>query len=173
VKKKRIAWDANRVPKEQGHRGDAYDLITRDNIKLGSDVWKFSLPVSAEACPGATPWCRQFCYAKEGWYIRKLIQNIRDQNWTAAQAGDFVQRLQRDIHHANPNLFRIHDSGDFFSVSYIEAWERVIEAFPAVHFWAFTHSWRVPELLPALEQLRQRPIKFYFATENFHIARAS
>lgn len=41
----------------------------------------------------------------------------------------------------NPNFFRIHDSGDFFSPEYTRAWFEVCHRIPDVMFWAPTRMW--------------------------------
>lgn len=38
-------------------------------------------------------------------------------------------------------FFRIHDSGDFFSPAYLEAWKQVARALPDITFWAPTRIW--------------------------------
>ena len=162
--KKRIAFDPERAPKDQSRRNSEYRLITRGNVKLGSSVWKFSLPVIS-SCPGATEWCKRFCYAQDGWYRRALLKRIRRENAeVAAEPAQFVADMRHDLAKARPKFFRIHDSGDFFSVEYIFAWMQVVHDHPDIKFWTYTRSWRVPELLPALEQLRRLPNLQLFAS---------
>jgi hypothetical protein len=61
-------------------------------------------------------------------------------------------------------LLRIHVSGDFDRVEYIEQWIARLTERPDVTAWAYTRSWRVPELLPALERLRALPNMQLFAS---------
>jgi hypothetical protein len=42
--------------------------------------------------------------------------------------------------------FRIHVSGDFFSVEYVKKWIEIVTARPDVTFYAYTRSWREWEL---------------------------
>ena len=42
----------------------------------------------------------------------------------------------------DPRFFRIHDSGDFYSEEYWQAWVLVAQALPKVHFWAPTRQHR-------------------------------
>ncbi|MBK6407894.1 MAG: hypothetical protein IPF66_24500 [Holophagales bacterium] len=39
--------------------------------------------------------------------------------------------------------FRLHDSGDFFSPPYVDAWYDIAFALPEVSFWAPTRSWAI------------------------------
>jgi len=61
-------------------------------------------------------------------------------------------------------LLRIHVSGDFDTVAYIHEWARRLIERPDVTAWAYTRSWRVPELLLALEILRTLPNVQLFAS---------
>jgi hypothetical protein len=61
-------------------------------------------------------------------------------------------------------LLRIHVSGDFTSECYILGWRDLIARNPDVKVWAYTRSWRVPALLPALEALRALPNVQIFAS---------
>lgn len=69
--------------------------------------------------------------------------------WTAqsmkTQAGrdawvDLMTRTIRAMT-ATVKLYRIHDSGDFFSPVYVGMWRKVVRALPDVQFWASTRSY--------------------------------
>jgi hypothetical protein len=49
---------------------------------------------------------------------------------------------------------RLHVSGDFWSVHYIESWIKICSSFPQTQFWTYTRSWIIPELLEPLNQLQ-------------------
>jgi hypothetical protein len=50
--------------------------------------------------------------------------------------------------------FRLHVSGDFYSATYTRKWLDIIKVFPGVQFYAYTRSFRVETIRPALEELR-------------------
>lgn len=54
---------------------------------------------------------------------------------------------------AHPDFFRIHDSGDFFSREYLEAWLDICRALPDVHFWAPSRIWTTASLARDLERI--------------------
>jgi hypothetical protein len=56
--------------------------------------------------------------------------------------------VERDVH-----LLRLHSVGDFYSAAYIRKWVQILQAVPKVRAWAYTRSWRLPELLTELKQL--------------------
>ena len=60
-------------------------------------------------CPGASQECEAFCYAKKGNYTRYGIQK---------RYGESTLQLPAKL----PKFVRIHASGDFDSVEYIEFW---------------------------------------------------
>jgi hypothetical protein len=56
--------------------------------------------------------------------------------------------------------FRVHDSGDMFSVAYAECWHAVCVALPGIRFWIPTRSWQqlksaLPVFDPLLNTLRK------------------
>lgn len=95
-------------------------------------------------CPGANA-CRGVCYAKQGRYIMASVRDARLHNFTSFQTrgklgfiGDAIADLTRFV--KRYNVVRIHDSGDFFSQDYLDAWKAIALAFPAVIFYAYTKS---------------------------------
>jgi hypothetical protein len=52
------------------------------------------------------------------------------------------------------SYFRVHDSGDMFSVAYAECWQAVCQAMPQVRFWIPTRSWQQPKSpLPVMDPM--------------------
>ncbi|MCC6694883.1 MAG: hypothetical protein IT365_04540 [Candidatus Hydrogenedentes bacterium] len=130
----------------------AEPTIGRGNVKVGP-IPTFSLP-SRFSCPGASPWCIKHCYAarfERVWpncrvaYSRNLVLS-----WNAPR---FVRAMLRCIPRDLPYL-RIHVSGDFHSAQYADAWTAIARKRPNTQFFAYTRSWNVASILPALEQLR-------------------
>ena len=129
------------------------------NVKIGPKVYTYSLPAGGHvsgSCPGSTNVCEEFCYAKR---IGGIVGHIYAENLKRGAAG--LPSLPDDA-----TLVRVHVSGDFYSVPYIRAWVRNFEARPDVQGWAYTRSWRVPELLPTLETLRALPNFELFASTD-------
>jgi hypothetical protein len=52
-------------------------------------------------------------------------------------------RLIAWITENKPRFFRVHSSGDFFSVAYAEMWVRIAEACPNTRFLAFTKQFSI------------------------------
>ena len=122
------------------------------NIKVGK-VFTFSLP-SHITCPGASPWCLEHCYAYRFERLRPACRRAYQRNLVLAQQPEEFVRVMTGVLPRILPCVRIHVSGDFHSRSYVMAWKRICAAFPQTRFWAYTRSYVVPELSPALEQLR-------------------
>ena len=122
------------------------------NRKVGK-IPTFSLP-SRLTCPGASAWCIEHCYARRFERLRAFCRMGYSRNlilsWdTERFVSTMLDQIPPDL-----SCFRIHVSGDYYDAPYCQAWQRICLARPCVRFYAYTRSWVVPELGPALEQLR-------------------
>lgn len=140
------------------------NILTKTSAMPGSS---FSLP-ARRSCPGAVfspgSVCA-VCYAdRRGRYRWPTVTAAQAQRlaWTmdALADGSFASTLIEHISRRPDPYFRIHDSGDFYSVAYVEAWITITCALPSVRFWAPTHSWALqgrqrPDGDPLLEALRR------------------
>jgi hypothetical protein len=130
------------------------------NAKIGFPVFTYSRVAGNRAfggngtCPGATDECERVCYAKRiSGPVRHLYQhNLSDEVPPIPEAC---------------KLLRIHVSGDFDTWTYILNWYHRLKERPDVLAWAYTRSWRVPELLPHLENLRKLPNMQLFASMDW------
>lgn len=134
------------------------------NPKLGRGIYTLSrLPGrrtkhlwSDGTCPGATELCLKVCYSMRFGTNRYLM------NWMF----DNTQNLWEDIPPlpSDAKVVRLHVSGDFDTRKYINMWIRLCKKSPDVLFFTYTRSWRVPDLLPLLEQLQALPNMQLFAS---------
>ena len=122
--------------------------ISKGNSK--TECFSFDLP-AIETCPGSSAECRRDCYAANLMRIyanvdakyRRNLEFTSDRNFVAYM----VEKIPADCQ------FRIHVSGDFFSAKYVNAWIRIASSRPDVTFYAYTRSWRVPGIWPAIQKL--------------------
>ena len=127
--------------------------IGMGNTKVGN-IPTFSLP-SRLTCPGASAWCIEHCYARRFERLRTFCRLGYSRNlvltWdTERFIGAMLKAIPEDL-----PCFRIHVCGDLYSAEYARTWESICLQRPSVRFWAYTRAWVVPELRPALEELRQ------------------
>lgn len=92
-------------------------------------------------CPMAGK-CASVCYAMQGMYKWKTTQAPREFNLKAIRANikQFTQDAIRDLARIKQTSIRIHDSGDFFSQEYLDAWKAIANHFQDKEFYAYTKS---------------------------------
>jgi ferredoxin len=176
------------------------NLVT-PNGKQASIANTFGLPAGrAFSCPGATSVCESVCYAGKLEKVYTGVRNVLLHNWNllkdadeqraydllSEMVADFVATCER---RGAVKLFRIHWDGDFFSVPYTRAWERVIRENNTVLFWVYTRTdWAarmlqgIPNLslyfstdsenAPVGETLRGEGIRLAFLADNFQAGQA-
>jgi Gene product 88 len=127
-------------------------ILSEGNGKIG-EVLNFSLP-SIITCPGASEWCKKYCYSNRYEKRRPKCRQAYQHNFRLAQDTAKLTETMIGVLPRIAPCFRIHVSGDLFSAAYIDAWHAICSAFPQVRFWTYTRSWVSPELLPNLEKLR-------------------
>lgn len=121
---------------------------TRGNSKLEKlGTVGFGLPAFESAdgfkvCPKAGA-CAAICYARQGNYNFSNVKAAREFNLAIVRASvaDFKAKAMSDLRNMRKvSTVRIHDSGDFFSQEYLDAWYDVARAFPNLVFYAYTKS---------------------------------
>lgn len=99
-------------------------------------------------CPAALA-CRAVCYAKQGTYRFKNVVDARRHNLDLSLNDNFADSIIADLStmvvkgpkcRKPYNVVRLHDSGDFYSQRYLDAWCTVARAYPDVVFYAYTKS---------------------------------
>jgi hypothetical protein len=173
-------------------RGVELSHYGRGNLKIGPSVFTYSRlpgrpglqplgfdvlgdrvrrPVTSKhdwhgTCPGATEECERICYARRPVAEIGPVASM----WLKNSMTDEVPPIPEEC-----RLLRIHVSGDFDTVAYVENWIARLQEHVTAHgpdslrVWAYTRSWRVPELLPALEQLRALPyVQLWASMDKSH-----
>lgn len=92
-------------------------------------------------CPMAGA-CAAICYARQGSYTWEPVRRAREANLAAIREGvhQFAADAIADLSHIKASIVRIHDSGDFFSQDYLDAWIFIARKFPEKTFYAYTKS---------------------------------
>lgn len=128
-------------------------LLVDGNAKLGKGVWTFStLPTNETfsvsinnkdySIKGTCPCHCKGCYATSGFYnMPSVLKSNAIKTVLAREYMDFVERaIMAQIEADNIKFLRIHASGDFFSIEYIEMWRRIAKACTACIFWTYTKN---------------------------------
>lgn len=107
----------------------------------------FNLPAFRSAdgfhvCPMAGG-CATLCYARQGYYVMPAVAKVREDNLNFIRKnGDevFAITASSDLAKISNPIVRIHDSGDFFSQGYLNAWFQIAAEHPEKKFYAYTKS---------------------------------
>jgi Gene product 88 len=141
------------------------NLLTLGNGKLGEGIHAWSLP-AVETCPGRSALCEGVCYARAGRFRTRHVQDRLQENLDAALAGDFEQRMVREIQRRGVYTLRVHVSGDFFSPEYAAKWLAIARSRRRTRFYAYTRSWRVGDIRPVLAELAAlRNVRLWFSCD--------
>jgi hypothetical protein len=133
----------------------------------GVEIYNFSLPAYqglffnensgtfqvVKTCPNASE-CVAFCYATKGGYIQwegSALFSAKVMTFLMNNFKGFFQLLKNNLAKAlkiskknGDQLFiRIHDAGDFYGESYINAWLEVMNSFPEINFYAYTKQFQL------------------------------
>lgn len=131
------------------------------NAKLAPNIATFSLP-AGYACPGAKDCLALFnvkknklidginakfrCYAASQEAVYPSVREARWHNFNLLKkcknTDEMVTLIYKSIMSLKkmPKYFRIHVSGDFFSLEYFKAWEKIAYLLPKIRFYAYTKS---------------------------------
>jgi len=129
-------------------------LLMQGNGKLGQAIHLWSLP-AVKSCPGRSTICERWCYAKTGHFLLPSVKERLKWNLAQTRRGDFVPRMVNEINRKGVLVIRIHVSGDFGTAEYAAKWVEIMKQCPQVRYYAYTRSYRVPEIAAVLEQMAQ------------------
>ena len=116
-----------------------HKCLTSSNEKLQRDnIWVFSL-VAVLCCPFRGI-CEKLCYARGGNFGFPSVHNHHMENYKLSQRDDFVEIMCAEIDTVKPDVVRLHDAGDFYSVAYLYKWISIAVMNPDVIFYAYTKS---------------------------------
>lgn len=127
----------------------------------------FSLP-AVLTCPGATVECMRNCYARRDERFTS-VRSSRIINYLISKRDNFETILENAIrnqiytrkgtlrkrYQGKEIVFRIHESGDFYSDRYMLAWFHVAARFPEITFFTYTKSFKMYERC-----MSERPANF-------------
>lgn len=128
------------------------DLIYISKGNSKTQCFSFDLP-AITTCPGKTVECSHDCYAAKLMRLYPKVAAKYRRNLEIVYHPDFVDYMVGTI--PIDCQFRIHISGDFFHKDYVRKWIEIASRRSDVTFYAYTRSWRVYDILPAIIELQQ------------------
>jgi hypothetical protein len=124
----------------------AVTQLLAQNSKLkkttGKRSFNFGIPAyrsqsGFKTCPKAGA-CAVGCYARSGAYRFSNVAAAYETRLAATFLPDFGDRIRAEVGKKRVERLRIHDSGDFYSETYLETWKDIARSLPAVEFYAYT-----------------------------------
>ena len=114
-----------------------HNYLSNKNTKLArSGIFSFGIP-AGKYCPGKGT-CKLGCYAMQGFFVMPSVKLGQKRRAELAKSDAFVPVMNAEIKRRKVRVLRIHDSGDFFSVSYLNKWLQIIQDNPETEFYAYT-----------------------------------
>lgn len=127
-------------------------FVSPGNMKLGK-VKNFSLP-NGITCPGKSPWCKN-CYVNRYTRRFKRCREAYNTNMNNSQKTFFSKLIISQLEKMSGYNVRLHPSGDFYSVEYIDQWISICKRMTNHKFWSYTRSWTVPKLFQKIKELNK------------------
>ena len=117
--------------------------LKKTSKALSLRVFNFGIPAYKSAsgkltCPMADE-CVKFCYAKKGAYIWSNVQPAFEKRYQLSKTLEFIDAMNAEIKKKRPDYVRVHDSGDYYSRSYLAKWITIAKANPEVRFYSYTN----------------------------------
>lgn len=122
------------------------------NSKLGPGIHTWSIPAQ-QTCPGATKACLGCCYALSGFFNMPSVKDRLQRNYLFTKSPDFVSWMMGAVWAQGVSVLRIHVAGDMYDAAYIRKWVEIVQSTTRVRYFAYTRSWRIPELVGPLREL--------------------
>lgn len=114
-------------------------LFTRNSKLKEASVYTVNFGIPAlKTCPMAKQ-CKEFCYANKGSYSWPVVKQAYEHRFQESKKPDFDQTILENLFlMPKVEAVRIHDSGDFYNMLYLEKWIRVANAMPERTFYFYT-----------------------------------
>ena len=119
--------------------------MKKTSLKNNAKIFNFSIPAyktksGKVTCPFADA-CVKYCYAQKGNYTRfPIVQELMEKKYEISKQNNFNSLMNAEIKKKKATHIRIHDSGDFYSVKYLQKWIQIAEFNPSIIFYAYTKS---------------------------------
>tara|TARA_R110000744_G_scaffold304025_1_gene412599 strand:- start:1306 stop:1929 length:624 start_codon:yes stop_codon:yes gene_type:complete len=134
--------------------------MKKTSLKNNAKIFNFSIPAYKTksgkiTCPFAAA-CVKYCYAQKGNYTRfPIVQELMEKKYEISKQTNFNSLMNEEIKKKKATHVRIHDSGDFYSIKYLQKWIQIAEFNPSIIFYAYTKSIKffVNDLFPDTDTL--------------------
>jgi ferredoxin len=141
IKKSDIDKNQNNIDIDINNKKDNKKSKKKRMVKaLQFTLPAFKSKTGAKVCNGAGA-CAAYCYAAAGTYQYPLGTFKSEFSLMFSLSREFVPNLIKYLRELPKNvfyIFRIHDSGDFYSPKYFKKWVFIAKRFPGIIFYGYT-----------------------------------
>jgi hypothetical protein len=133
-------------------------LLIKGNVKMGAKVYLFNLPPHLTCKP--TKWClkgrdgKPACYARRNNFTLKTAKDAALRRYKASKRKDFVEKMLEEFEKIDPEFFRWHSGGEFYSEEYVDKVREIVRNTPNTLFRTTT---RRRDLAKSLRKLAKLP----------------
>ena len=115
-------------------------ILKNNNKKLGKAIYDFNLP-PVESCPNSID-SQDDCYAVNIYKRYKTARHSWNDNFKLVinDLPKFKQLVNNQIKKDGIYNIRIHSSGDFYNMDYLNAWVEIAKKNPSIMFYAYTKA---------------------------------
>ncbi len=120
------------------------NYLSANNSKLKrAGIYAWGIPAyqasnGFRTCPGASA-CIAGCYAKQGFFVMPVVRQAQEDRLALSKKGwTFIDTIDDEIKRRKVSKLRVHDSGDFYSQRYLDAWLEIMRRNPRTKFYAYT-----------------------------------
>lgn len=114
-----------------------YNFLSNGNTKLSAEgAFNFGIP-AGKTCP-AKGTCAAGCYAIQGFFSLLAVKAAQERRLELSKGNTFISVISSELKKRKITKLRIHDSGDFYSLEYLNKWLAIIQDNPSVKFHAYT-----------------------------------
>jgi len=104
-------------------------------------------------CPFAKD-CIKYCYAQKGAYNFGNVKPLFEKRYNLTKSEVFIEAINQSIKAKKVDVLRIHDSGDFYSIAYLNKWIKIANDNKDVIFYAYSKS------IPFFKRTKEMDTKF-------------
>lgn len=131
-------------------------LHTYQGTKIGMDGFS---GLSIHSCPGRSKLCENSCYDAKSVKVlvggKKILMKAAFYTYWAMYDPDRLEdQLTREVPICSSTV-RVHVGGDFINPKHVEVWKKVARRNPKTTFYAYTRSWRIPQIEEELRRLNE------------------
>ncbi len=140
--------------------------LSKGNLKLGKNIFTFSLP-PINTCPQATTECTEICYAKKSFKQYPNVREAWEGNLKETKKKGFVKNFNELlVKKKKGTICRLHVSGDIYDKDYLKSLISIVENNKDIIFYGYTRMWRDSSFHPLLLYLNSLENMTLFASTD-------